>query len=431
MKLVTIGLAFVLLLTSLLMVQPVSAAIVPVTFEAVATGFTETQGTSLTVSMTGSGDSTGLLVVMIFRSHDILNGPTETALTVTSSGVTFRELTSTRDPDSSFVFTLDTWYAVGFIAFQDITITAADTSRPFRTIYAAVTRFSNVDQTSPFGAAGINYASTSQDTCTDTSTTVTPRLSGNIVLDGFAFGTGTETAGTGQTVTWNINGADGLFSGSRVAVTSVAPQAMTWESSASSSTCLQTAMDIKSRETTEGNGGPPGGGLPSLPSDLNAVCPLSPLDWLVAQPVTGHRDITVYDGRSEAALAILYIISWGDGKQDTKATTPVNHTYGKDGIYTLTVRVQYRTGLIEVYVTQVDTRGNNCALQKFANEYIGILLMLAVLLVIAAVIVTASRRRVSSKKRELFRKAFVWLGIGILAIVLAIVVYATLAGIPI
>ncbi len=177
-------------------------------------------------------------------------------------------------------------------------------------------------------------------------------------------------------------------------------------------------------------GGGGGGGGPAIPTDLSLACPLSPLDWLVLNPVDGHRDVTIYDGRPEAALAVLYIVGWGDGVTTLSATTPVNHTYPADDVYTLSVRVQHRTGLIEIFTTQVDTRGNNCSAQKFANEYLGILLMLAVLFILAAVITIASRR-IKGVRKKMFRRLFLWLGIGIILFALGFVIYAALAGIPI
>jgi PKD repeat protein len=43
--------------------------------------------------------------------------------------------------------------------------------------------------------------------------------------------------------------------------------------------------------------------------------------------------------------ALKYIWNWGDGSSTVTYTNSATHTYGKKGIYTLTVTVDDQTGL--------------------------------------------------------------------------------------
>ena len=184
----------------------------------------------------------------------------------------------------------------------------------------------------------------------------------------------------------------------------------------------------------EGGGGSApgvGGGGGMFVPGFDATCALGVGDWLLSTTQPGSKTATLDDTRPEAALAILYLVNWGDGEFSRATSTPINHTYEEGKLYNVTVRVQYRNNVIEYFVTFVDVRGNNCALQKFSREIMPILWALGALSIVSAAIVTGARYRIAPNKRRALRRILLTVGIVALGSAMAIVVYAYLAGIPI
>jgi hypothetical protein len=157
---------------------------------------------------------------------------------------------------------------------------------------------------------------------------------------------------------------------------------------------------------------------------------VSPFDWLLPQPA-GKRpctNVTLEDVRPSAALAILYLWSWGDGTTTVTTAPTANHTYAEEKVYKITVRVQYRNGAIDIFVIHVDTRGLNCSVSEFIQEIFPILLGLVGLALLSSIIVTASRRSKTAKKR--LNTLFLVVAIGALVVVILVGLYAAILGIP-
>jgi len=182
-----------------------------------------------------------------------------------------------------------------------------------------------------------------------------------------------------------------------------------------------------------GGGGPGGGGsvVPAFPPDLTPACDLGPMDWALPAAQPGRRNVSIFDGRPEAVLVIQYVISWGDGTQTIAYESPIFHAYKADDIYTVIVRVAYRGGGIEVFVTDIDVRGNNCSLQMFVREFYPLLAGLGAFLFLCAVIVTATKYRIDRKVRRLGRRYLLIGTVVIFVLLLVVTAYAALVGIPI
>jgi hypothetical protein len=171
-----------------------------------------------------------------------------------------------------------------------------------------------------------------------------------------------------------------------------------------------------------GDGGPPvdvGGGYGTF------------LKWFDVNYPRRCQDVTIEDTRSEAALAILYIWNFGDGKQEQTTNGSVSHSYEKEGLYTVTVRVQYRSGAIEIFLINVNARGNECRFTEFVNDWFPILLLLIVLCLLAAFIVEASKSRLEKNVRKKLRRLLLLIGLLAFGIMAAVVVYTSAMGIPI
>ena len=172
------------------------------------------------------------------------------------------------------------------------------------------------------------------------------------------------------------------------------------------------------------------------PKELTYRCPsLSSLDWLVAQPVTGSLDVTVYDNRRDASFAIQYLVNWGDGTATAATSAPISHTYEKGDLYLVTARIAYQNGAVAIYTTYVDTRANNCALKTFAEDIVPPILLLAGLALITAFILIVTRRsteiiRMGKTMRKRVGNVLLWAVIILVLFVVGVYIYAQLAGIP-
>ena len=158
------------------------------------------------------------------------------------------------------------------------------------------------------------------------------------------------------------------------------------------------------------------------------------MDWLSAVPGSGSRNVTVLDQRREASLAISYIINWGDGAHSSGTATPLSHTYSEEGLYSITVRIAYRDGSINIFTAWADVRGNNCSFQMFAEDFIPALTLLGALAFIAGLIMFATKKtKVALKpqvRRRLARYLFV-IVVAVFGFIVAMALYASVAGIPI
>ena len=142
-------------------------------------------------------------------------------------------------------------------------------------------------------------------------------------------------------------------------------------------------------------------------------------------------NITIEDTRSQAALAILYVWNFGDGKQEQTTKGSVGHVYEKEGLYTVTVRVQYRSGAVEVMLINVNARGTQCIFSEFVNDWFPILLLLIGLMLLAAFTVQAAKYRGDPDSKRLLKRLFLLIALTAFGIMAAIVVYTSAMGIPI
>ena len=153
----------------------------------------------------------------------------------------------------------------------------------------------------------------------------------------------------------------------------------------------------------------------------------------VKYPDPGKRcqNVTIEDTRSIAALAVLYVWNFGDGTQEETAKGSVGHVYKEEGLYTVTVRVQYRTGAIEIFLVNVNARGDECLFSEFVHDFFPLLLALIALMAIAAAIVQASKRRIEKRLRKLLIRLFLSVALIAFGIVAVVVIYTTGMNIPI
>jgi hypothetical protein len=181
------------------------------------------------------------------------------------------------------------------------------------------------------------------------------------------------------------------------------------------------------------DGGGGGGGRVPFPFDFpEPSCGLGVVDWISPSVQPGSRTVTINDQRREAALVILYNVNWGDNTASSHVVSRFNHTYAKDGIYVITLAVQYRAGAIEIFVSDfVDLRANNCSLQKFVREILPVISVLVGLCVVGVFIVGLSRRRIRLKLRKLLERYLLVIILVGLGIIVAVAIYATASGIPI
>ena len=143
------------------------------------------------------------------------------------------------------------------------------------------------------------------------------------------------------------------------------------------------------------------------------------------------QNVAIEDTRSQAALAILYIWNFGDGTQEQTTKGIVNHTYEKEGLYTVTVRVQYRSGAIDIFLVNVNARGDECWFTEFVHDFFPILLLLIGLMLLAVFIVQASKYRFRKDLKKLLRRLFLSVALIAFAIMAAVVIYTSAMGIPI
>ena len=269
--------------------------------------------------------------------------------------------------------------------------------------------------------------------------TITGLTGGNLAVD-FAFGqanptsSDSMTAGSGQTVRLNQESAVAC-EGNIIGISTTTGTSTSWTGAWTPNFGLMGLQGVSLFAIEAGGGGSApgvgGGGGGMFVPGFDATCALGVGDWLLSTTQPGSKTVTLDDTRPEAALAILYLVNWGDGEFSRATSTPINHTYEEGKLYNVTVRVQYRNNVIEYFVTFVDVRGNNCALQKFSREIMPILWALGALSIVSAAIVTGARYRIAPNKRRALRRILLTVGIVALGSAMAIVVYAYLAGIPI
>jgi len=182
-----------------------------------------------------------------------------------------------------------------------------------------------------------------------------------------------------------------------------------------------------------------GGELPTMPpltstsenldpryaGQFVARCSLGPFDWLSASTSADSKTVTINDGRPIARNVILYVVSWGDGNTSQAVQTPISHTYQLEGIYNITIRVQYANNVIEMYVAPIDVRGNNCSLVQFTSNIFPILMGVGALSIVSAIIVAGARYRKYSIRARLLRVLLI-VGIVSLGSVIAIAIYASI-----
>ena len=198
--------------------------------------------------------------------------------------------------------------------------------------------------------------------------------------------------------------------------------------------CTVTQMYLDVVFTIPDGGGetpepPISGGYGTFKNDFDLNYPS--LFDLNADPSRRCSNITIEDTRSEAALAILYIWNFGDGTQEQTTKGSVGHTYAKQGLYTVTIRVQYRSGAIEIFLVNVNARGDECLFNEFVHDWFPILLLLIGLMVLAALTVQLSKRRGDPNFKRLLRRLFLLVALIAFAIMAAVVIYTSAMGIPI
>lgn len=403
-------------------------------------------GAPFSWSHTGVPIENGLLIVALIPATVGAGGPTVTVTSVTAGGFSLQqsvfldELVASGDSEIE----QEVWFLLGAERLTSpFTVTVSVDAAQDTWITGASATFNFVDQDNPLlstTASAINGG--------PASVTVASLYDTNLVFD-FLYVQSTApdepdcsidppTRGAGQTTEWFqngpnfITGTEWLLCGSYE--TGGGSVVMDWDLS-NANAWRSVGMDIQSVSDSSGGGGG-GVALPRAPAGLEFSCPsLTDADWLLPTTQAGARSVTLYDFRSEAVLVNEYFISWGDGKVDIVGRLPANHTYAKEDVYVITMRLVLRTGGVDVFVTRVDVRGNNCALQMFAQDLFGPLLGLAALALVVAIILTAKsfRHRLDPRKRGTQRIQKGLLGTTLLSfgIVLATAVYATIIGTPI
>ena len=263
---------------------------------------------------------------------------------------------------------------------------------------------------------------------------------GDLIVDvvGFQnYGIGNPTAGDSQTIRWQERQSQGH------AGSSTAPESSTvsWTVDTNSHTAL-IAASIKGQSATPDDGGIDGGGGAGAgfgggPTQLDYRCDkLSPVSWISASTEPASKNVTIYDNRRVAALVLQYLVNWGDGWASSATSMPISHTYEKEGLYTITARVAYRTGEIEVFATFVDVRGNNCALHAFVQDIFPILTMLGGLAFIAAFILFLTRKsnkllKFKKEVRVLLQRYLLAIAAVSFSIIVVVAIYAAASGIPV
>ena len=116
--------------------------------------------------------------------------------------------------------------------------------------------------------------------------------------------------------------------------------------------------------------------------------------------------VTFTDNRPEAANAVVWIWDWGDGQSTTTSSPTASHNYANADVYTITVRVQDKSGRIDTFVGSVDLTTPGCSIFT-AAQIVGPYL-LALLIIIAFVLLLQA---LMGKKR-------IWLTRALLAILI-------------
>ena|SRR3990167_945879 len=278
--------------------------------------------------------------------------------------------------------------------------------------------FNNVSQSIPFIRTG-----PTTNNAAAISTTIVSQ-SGNLVYDAIRLADCNDippyTVGAEQTTRHTNTNPNPCAAGSTEAGAASVTMSWTWTLAKNAQ---QLVYDVQSSPHPRSGGGevetPVGGGYGTFLGFFDVNYPRR------------CQDVTIEDTRSAAALAILYIWGFGDGTQQSTTNGSVRHVYEKEGLYTVTVRVQYRSGAIDIFLVNVNARGNECLFSEFVHDFFPILLLLIALMLLAVFIVQASKHRFRKKLKKLLRRLFLSVALIAFAIMAAVVIYTSAMGIPI
>lgn len=402
-----------------LLLGGLAAAASPVVYDtsAGANNLTCTAG-SLSWSHTTTG--TNRLLVVAF------GGVTLASATVTYAGTSMTRLLRTTSSDTEQI---QIFYLVNpALGSNTVTVSTSQTPMGVSMSFSDVALAPITGETLYVATPGVPVSSRA---------TSTGAAGSNDMVIGFVTATVTQfdptpvSASSGQTIR-QTNRRSCAAGESYLHAATVQGSSMNW---AYSPSVEDAAVIMVVRGTLAGgdDSGGGGGGVPGapFPSPFQPACGLGVVDWIrpIVQP--GSRTVGVNDQRREAALVTFYNVNWGDRTAFTYTTSPFNHTYAKDGIYTITIAVQYRSGAIEVFVSDfIDLRGNNCSMQNFVRNIFPVLSVLAGLCVVGAFIVGLSRRRIRLKLRKLLERYLLGIAVVAIGIIVATAIYAAANGIP-
>ena len=379
------------------------------------------------------GDSTDRNRFLIVAVHMNLLGEAETVSDITWSRFSGDDpditQTFTRDTTSAFENRLEIWYlyAPFFFAADGVINPAFSANSDAR---CSVVGFINVNQAIAFVRTGpTTVAGVADNAITTTVASARDRivydvLSGSQVETDSCPGT---TVGAGQTAQYAVAGRDCLR-GSTEAGAAAVTMSWTWEADIWTERMIQFVYDIQQAPESGVGGGdsPPAivvGGYGTFESLFRLYYSTNPKSFRCA-------NITIEDVRPAAALAILYVWGFGDGTQETTTTGRVKHTYEKEGLYTVTVRVQYRSGAIDTFLINVNARGSQCLFNEFVLNFFPLLLLLIGLMLLATVIVQFSKYRIDRDLKKLLRRLFLSIALLAFAVMAVVAIYMAAMGIP-
>ena len=457
MKFASFGVLLLLFLPLLVVIPTASATHNTVT---VSTAINITWGCTTAQSATFTGPNNDRFL-FLFSMYEVLNAggnPNKEITGATWNGKPFIRhsrdvLTPTNEAlDGRRAF--EVWYVIGPPGdTADVTVTL---SQPLAGGEAwrgcSLVGFRNVNQATPFVRESLTLSTTTVTCgaggCNDAvSNTAPTRGITTMVVDFVSFwngfgGFGAWELGVGQTA-WDTFGTQAYQGSTEPGAAITSPPStttMSWDWVGDTADQQYQSIYTLFSSGEVGTGGVGGGSGVSGSSSgsgadigFKADFGIDVFGWLFPPDPASPRNclgVTLEDTRSVAASAILYLWGWGDGSTTQTVEPRANHQYVKEEVFTVTIRVQYRNGAIEIFTLRVDTREANCAFSGFVQDLFPILLALVVLLLISAVIVQTTKRLRMKPKRRL-RRLFLTVALLALGIMAAVAIYTSAMGIPV
>ena len=424
-KFVSLALLALLLVAALLVVSPARATHLPavIVFESSSGSSVNNPGCAGSASLTFShtvpnGENRILLVSVAFSQVFTIN-----SITYAGSAMT---LTRSDTNLISMVETVSTYYLLEpSVGTANVIVTLSGAS----TILLAISvSFSNVLQSGPIGdtngASYTNVLSAHTDLDISSTSLVSEMPWGVAVgIDNSGGVTATVQPDSGQNndifLTRDLCVADTEFRDGIFSITTGSgPRAGNWDLDTnpawpfpSNSGTVQMINLVPSRASDGGGDGlPPPGFFPFVPSKL----PAPPY-------CTSALTVVLSDTRPEAANGVLWIWDWGDKAQNTSASPSAVHTYPKEDVYQVSIRVQDKSGRIDTFYGHLNLVGPGCAILT-AAYLIGPYLLATLIIVAFTLFIHLIARRKSTKRSKMVNRVLA-VTLVVLAVVIAVFVY--------